>query len=78
MEQQIIKWAVDNWGMLLAGFVILEKIVKLSPTQADDILLDIIIKPVLDFLKPAKKLIFLVLVFGLAYGVFLYAAQKSV
>ena len=32
----------NNWDLCLAGFFLLEKIVKLSPTKYDDILLDVI------------------------------------
>ena len=44
-----------NWEWVLIAFMILEKIVKLSPSKKDDILLDSIIKPLLDLLKPKKK-----------------------
>ena len=36
-----------NWEYILIGFYALEKIVKLSPTQYDDILFDAVIKPIL-------------------------------
>ena len=35
-------WFINNWDMCLAGFFLLEKIVKLSPTKYDDILLDVV------------------------------------
>ena len=35
-------WFINNWDICLAGFFLLEKIVKLSPTQYDDILLDVV------------------------------------
>ena len=34
----------NNWEWLLIGFMVLEKLVKLSPTKYDDILLDIVWK----------------------------------
>ena len=37
-----MNWIAENWELCLAGFFILEKIVKLSPTKYDDILLDVI------------------------------------
>ena len=37
---------VANWEYVLIAFVIAEKIVKLTPTKYDDILLDIVIKGV--------------------------------
>ena len=33
---------MNNWDIALAIFFVLEKLVKLSPTQYDDILLDMI------------------------------------
>ena len=35
-------WFISNWEICLAGFFLLEKVVKLSPTKYDDILLDVI------------------------------------
>ena len=35
-------WFVSNWEICLAGFFFLEKVVKLSPTKYDDILLDMV------------------------------------
>ena len=37
----------ENWEYFLLGFMILEKVVKLTPTKYDDIVLDIILKPVM-------------------------------
>ena len=37
-----MEFLVDNWGIVLLAFFIVEKIVKLSPTKADDIILDIL------------------------------------
>jgi len=34
----------NNWEWILIGFMVLEKLVKLSPTKYDDILLDIVWK----------------------------------
>jgi len=34
----------NNWEWVLIGFMVLEKLVKLSPTKYDDILLDIVWK----------------------------------
>lgn len=36
------EWLTANWQYVLLGFFALEKAVKLSPSKADDILLDII------------------------------------
>jgi len=37
-----MEWLNANWEWVLLGFMVLEKIVKLSPTDKDDILLDVI------------------------------------
>jgi len=34
----------NNWEWILIGFMVAEKLVKLSPTKYDDILLDIVWK----------------------------------
>jgi len=33
-------WMLKNWQWLLAGFYVAEKIVKLTPTKYDDIVVD--------------------------------------
>lgn len=38
----IVEFTVSNWEWFLLGFMICEKLVKLSPTDADDILLDVV------------------------------------
>tara|TARA_Y100001951_G_C11160151_1_gene194306 strand:- start:483 stop:626 length:144 start_codon:yes stop_codon:yes gene_type:complete len=35
-------WFINNWDICLAGFFLLEKLVKLSPTKYDDIVLDVV------------------------------------
>jgi len=47
----IVSWFAENWDILLVGFVVLEKVVKLSPTKYDDILIDFILKPIFYGLK---------------------------
>ena len=37
-----MEWISQNWEYILVGFYCLEKVVKLSPTPKDDILLDIV------------------------------------
>jgi hypothetical protein len=37
-----VEFIAANWEWFLLGFMIAEKLVKLSPTKADDILLDIV------------------------------------
>ena len=45
-------WIISNWEWMLLGFMVAEKLVKMSPTQYDDILLDFIWK---NIKKLAKK-----------------------
>ena len=49
------EWIIANWEWILIGFYALEKIVKLSPPEYDDILFDAVIKPVFDKLPFGKK-----------------------
>jgi hypothetical protein len=39
----IIAFLSDNWGTLLAVFYVAEKVVKLTPTDKDDIVFDIVV-----------------------------------
>ena len=47
------EWVVANWEYILVAVYALEKIVKLTPTKYDDIIFDMIIKPIFD--KVSKK-----------------------
>ena len=46
-----MEWIAENWEWVLLGFTILEKIVKLSPTKYDDMLFDMILKPIFQKVK---------------------------
>tara|TARA_B100000519_G_C13830743_1_gene244833 strand:+ start:180 stop:332 length:153 start_codon:yes stop_codon:yes gene_type:complete len=48
------EWLATNWEWVLLGFMVLEKVVKVSPSKKDDILLDSIIRPLFEMLKPKK------------------------
>ena len=37
-----MEWFMNNWDIVLAVFFVLEKVVKLSQTKYDDILLDMV------------------------------------
>jgi len=37
-----MEWLSTNWEWVLLGFMVLEKAVKMSPSDKDDILLDVI------------------------------------
>ena len=39
---EAVDFIVANWEWFLLGFMVAEKMVKLSPTDADDILLDVV------------------------------------
>ena len=38
----MMDWVITNWEWILLGFYTLEKIVRLSPTDKDDIIFDMI------------------------------------
>jgi|TARA_R100001594_G_scaffold140274_2_gene185304 hypothetical protein len=48
------EWIVNNWEWVLLGFMVVEKAIKLSPTKYDDMLFDMIIKPIFEKFKPSK------------------------
>ena len=37
-----MEWLADNYGIVLAVIMLAEKLVKLSPTKYDDIILDMV------------------------------------
>ena len=47
-------WLTNNWEWCLIALMIAEKVVKLSPSKTDDIILDSIVKPILNLFKPKK------------------------
>ena len=42
----ILAFVMANWELFLIGLYVAEKIVKLTPTDKDDIVFDMIVKPV--------------------------------
>ena len=48
------EWLAANWEYVLIVIYALEKIVKLTPTKYDDIIFDMVIKPVWDKLPFGK------------------------
>ena len=48
------EWLTGNWEWVLVAFMVLEKIVKLSPSKKDDIIFDAIVKPIFNMMKPKK------------------------
>jgi hypothetical protein len=48
---ETLQWIANNWTLMVAIFWLLEKIVKLTPTEYDDILIDML----WGFIKKAVK-----------------------
>tara|TARA_R100000458_G_C8275687_1_gene250833 strand:- start:3093 stop:3248 length:156 start_codon:yes stop_codon:yes gene_type:complete len=49
-----MEWLSTNWEWVLLAFMIAEKIVKMSPTDKDDILLDVVIEGLTKMVKGNK------------------------
>ena len=41
----------SNWEWILLALYILEKAIKLSPSKKDDVIFDMILKPIVDRIK---------------------------
>mgnify|MGYP003656632261 FL=1 len=50
-----MEWLTLNWEWVLLGFMVLEKIVKMSPSDKDDILLDVVFKGLTKMVKREIK-----------------------
>lgn len=51
----MVEFLNQYWPVILAAFILLEKVVKLSPTKADDILVDVIFYGLQKLLGKATK-----------------------
>ena len=40
-----------NWEWVLSALYVVEKVVKLSPSKKDDVIFDMVIKPIFDKVK---------------------------
>jgi hypothetical protein len=40
-----------NWEYFLLGLYVVEKVIKLSPSKKDDVIWDMILKPIVDKIK---------------------------
>jgi len=49
-----MEFLTNNWEYVLLGFYIVEKVVRLSPTKADDVIFDMVIKPIFNTIKGKK------------------------
>ena len=50
-----MEWLSTNWEWVLLGFMIAEKIVKMSPSDKDDILLDVVMEGLTKMVKGKKN-----------------------
>jgi len=50
-----MEWLTVNWEWMLLAFMVLEKIVKMSPSDKDDILLDVFIQGLTKLVKKESK-----------------------
>lgn len=46
-----MEWLSANWEWVLLAFMVLEKIVKMSPSDKDDILLDVVVQGLTKMVK---------------------------
>ena len=46
-----MSFLTSNWVWVLLAFYVIEKVVKLSPSKKDDVIFDMVLKPVLDKIK---------------------------
>ena len=44
-------WITANWEYVLLAMYVVEKVVKLSPSKKDDVIFDMILKPIVDRIK---------------------------
>jgi len=50
-----MEWLAENWETVLVVFFCLEKIVKLSPSDKDDILVDVVFQGLTKMIKGEEK-----------------------
>lgn len=50
-----MEWLQANWEWVLLAFMVAEKIVKMSPSDKDDILLDVVVQGLTKIVKGDKK-----------------------
>lgn len=49
-----MEWLVENWEWMLLAFMVAEKIVKMSPSDKDDIILDVFVQGLTKMVKGEK------------------------
>lgn len=50
-----MEWLSANWEWVLLAFMVLEKVVKLSPTDKDDILVDVVFQGLAKMVGKGKE-----------------------
>lgn len=45
---------MNNWEYVLLGMYVIEKVVKLSPSKKDDVIFDMVLKPIFNAVKGKK------------------------
>jgi hypothetical protein len=50
-----MEWLTSNWEWVLLAFMVLEKVVKMSPSDKDDILLDVVFQGLTKMVKKEEK-----------------------
>jgi len=50
-----MEWLSENWEWVLLGFMVAEKLVKLSPTDKDDILVDVVFQGLVKMVGKGKE-----------------------
>jgi hypothetical protein len=47
----MLSFLTSNWEWFLLGLYVLEKAIKLSPSKKDDLVWDMVLKPIVDKIK---------------------------
>ena len=47
----MFSFITSNWEWFLLGLYVLEKAIKLSPSKKDDVVWDMVLKPIVDKIK---------------------------
>ena len=50
----MLSFITSNWEWFLLGLYVLEKAIKLSPSKKDDLVWDMVLKPIVDAIKRKK------------------------
>ena len=47
----MLSFLTSNWEWVLLALYVIEKAIKLSPSKKDDLVLDMVLKPIVDKIK---------------------------